>query len=234
MSLILFAFLSFVRPGLISCRNYQDSTQQPRLLSTANFGESWERRKWAPTSASRWRRGDIAKISRMLQPIELAGDWEKLCRAGMPSHEETKAMLRDVQRVIGSRRGLWELFGVCAGTVDLWGAKAGGSSASSRRLVWLTWLMVCRPEVWPLTFFELACYGRTRVRADPASAGVATGPMPRVGRPHTRKPSKRRGAPSGASGPCPLTLALSSLALSLGHCEAAAAIKQGRRVKRSA
>jgi hypothetical protein len=82
-------------------------------------------------------------------------------------------MLLDIRRHV---RGSWDdvavLFGCNQPTVRRWLRKDGNPDATSRRLIWLLWLMLCRPGSFPITVWQLSCHGRSRELTDPCNAGV--------------------------------------------------------------
>lgn len=78
-------------------------------------------------------------------------------------HRSTDAefgqMLADLLAVFGGRRAVSPILGVPALTLEHWRMRKRKPSAGARRLVWLVWSLVCKPQNLA-TVFDLITWGR--------------------------------------------------------------------------
>lgn len=93
-----------------------------------------------------------------------------------PTREEMINCLNDLRRLLGWRRQwlLCALLGVPWDTVRTWyvnGVGRRNGTPTSRRMIWLTWALLCRPGQISTVWHMMTC-GRMTDSASPARAGV--------------------------------------------------------------
>lgn len=96
--------------------------------------------------------------------------YERFIRAVQPTPNEVAIMLVDLKRTLGDWNQIELVTGIPLKSACewIWGRKR--PSASSTKVIFLFWSLICRPGELE-TLFDLSTCGRFTKRGDPATAG---------------------------------------------------------------
>lgn len=103
-------------------------------------------------------------------PAPLPPEWKPLLASCPATDDEMCSMLYDLHAACGSWSTVAWLVGFPHSTVKHLAFKGGHGSIASRRSVWLTWALICRPGRIQ-TALHLATWGRITADGGPESAG---------------------------------------------------------------
>lgn len=97
-------------------------------------------------------------------------DWLVLSAASKLTLDEVVCMLGDIRHAIGSLTGTARFLDVGLRDVSAWIAGRRKPVSATRRLIFISWLLICRPGI-RVTYLDIICNGRTTKRGNPATAG---------------------------------------------------------------
>jgi hypothetical protein len=95
--------------------------------------------------------------------------WTVSTFAVQHSDPEIRAELRELQAVLGES-GACMVLSVPVQTWRQWRDGRRGLSSAARKLIWITWALVCRPDL-VTSLFDVATWGRFRTEKREAPPG---------------------------------------------------------------